>query len=233
MRSKRAPGEPVRIGLLDSGVAGEATARRRFVLGSAGVEGFEQTRPFADHGSAIAALIRAAGPEQVDLIDAQIFEGRLHCPPSVAAAGLLWLLEQGALLINLSWGLEGEDGELLDACERALAQGVWLVAATPIRGAAPAPARYPGVVTATGDARCTLGEISSFGGDPADFGASPRPPHETDEGQSPLRGGSSFACARVCGALARALETEPRRDPRARLRENAAHSGPQTPPSGR
>ncbi len=219
----------MRVGVLDSGVARPgASAARRFWAEAGGVSEREGSRPFATHGTAIARLIRAAAPEAV-LLDAQIFERSLHCPPAVAAAGLDWLIEEGAAVVNLSWGLAGEASALEAACRRARSAGVWLVAATPIRGAAPAPARYAGVVSATGDARCAPGEHSDFGGHPADFGASPVV--ETRDG--PLargRGGSSFASARVCGALVRALLDEPGSDPRAVLRRAAAHRGPQTDP---
>lgn len=219
----------MRIGILDSGLAhAVAGQRQRFWVREGGVAQDGDTRPVAPHATAIASLIRAAAPEVV-LLDAQIFERTLHCPPAVAAAGLDWLVERGAAVVNLSWGLAGEAAPLEAACRRALATGVWLVAATPIRGAAPAPARYDGVVSATGDARCAPGEHSDFGGRPADFGASPS--LEADPvSERPHRGGSSFACARVCGALVRALLDEPGRDPRQVLRERAAHRGPQRDP---
>ncbi len=217
----------MRVGVLDSGVGAAAVDRRRFAPGPEGVSCAPGSAPLVDHGRAVAALIRATGPPDLELLDAQIFAERLVCAPEVAAAGLDWLVERGAQIVNLSWGLPGHDRALRRACARAIDSGVWLVAATPIRGAAPAPARYPGVVSATGDARCEDHEVSFFGGEPADFGASPAP---LAIASGRVRGGSSFACARVSGALARALRAAPDRDPRLSLRERAAHHGPQTRP---
>lgn len=219
----------MRIGLLDSGVGEGVAAQRRFWQGALCVEAGEATRPVADHALVIASLVREMGPDSVELLDAQIFDRVLHCPAPVAAAGLDWLVENGAIVVNVSWGLATEHEALRSACSRAVAAGVWLVAATPIRGAAPAPARYPGVVSATGDARCAPGELSFFDGPPADFGACPAP-HAVAGAQAARRGGSSFACARVCGALAKALEADPSCDPRIALQRGAAHRGPQTRP---
>ena len=55
------------------------------------------------------------------------------------------------------------------ACAALLGQGAVLVAAHPARGAPCFPAAYPGVIAATGDARCGWQELSQLG--PALFGA--------------------------------------------------------------
>lgn len=220
----------MRVGILDSGVAAPATARRRFLAATDVLRTDDSTDPVHDHGSVVASLIRENGPTHLELLDAQIFGERLHCAPALAAAAIDWLIESDASVINVSWGLAGDDPALRKACAQAIQAGVWIVAATPIRGATPVPARYPGVVSATGDARCRPHEISDFGGVPAEFGADPTPNTGAHNGPRPLRGGSSFACARICGVIAKILESAPHCDPRLALQARATHRGPQTRP---
>ncbi len=215
--------EPVRVGVLDSGVPG---ARERWCPPGAR----RPPRPVLDHGALVADQICEFAGVGSEIVDAPIFERALGCSPERAAAGIAWLLQRDVRIINASVGLAGDSPALAGIVAEALEAGVWIVAATPIRGARPVPARYPGVISATGDARCRAREISHFGGDPADFGASPL--LRAAAPQAEPRGGSSFACARVTGALARVLLENPTCDARRELAERAAYSGPQQDPRG-
>jgi len=87
--------------------------------------------------------------------------------------------------------------------QRALDAGCIIVAATPARGASVYPAAYPGVIRATGDARCAPHELSAlrpwlFGGCPrleaASFTANRR-------AQSHASGGASIGAAWVTHAI--------------------------------
>lgn len=185
----------IRVGIADSGIAGAASthvrSRRDFSLPG---EPFPaEPRDPAGHGSRIAAIVAGAGG--VELLDARIFDARLRTDARAAAAAIDWLLESGARLINLSFGLREDRAVLREACARAAAAGVLLVASSPARGQPVFPAAYPEVLRATGDARCARGEISWLGSAQADVGAHVR----SLDGEV---AGASMGCAHACAALA-------------------------------
>lgn len=172
------------------------------------------------HGSALAQLI-LAGPAPVALLNAQVFSTTGMTSPVVIAAGLEWLLEHGARLINLSFGLHQDRPVLARACRRALDCGVVLIAASPARGAPVYPSAYPGVLRITGDARCTPDELSHLASIQADFGACP-------QGTTPAAGGASLATARVTARVAEYLANGGERDGVFdHLRDLARYHGPE------
>jgi hypothetical protein len=212
----------IRVGIVDSGIGGPAGA---FVVEradfAAGPETQTGPRDRCGHGSRVAAIIAAA--EGIELLDARVFFDSLRTGAAQAAAALDWLREREARLVNLSFGLREDRPALREACARAVAGGMLLVASAPARGAPVYPASYPGVVRATGDARCAPGELSQLATVQADFGGHVR----SDDGRL---AGASAGCARVCAALARYLVAYPgagNETALAALRESAAYRGPE------
>lgn len=186
----------VRVGLLDSGAGPAAgarlAARRDFITPpDAGAAG-------DSHGENMAEIILALAPSAL-LLDARVFAGGQPARPATVAAGLDWLVQAGAELVNLSLGLREDRTVLRDACARAAAAGIVLVAAAPARGARVFPAAYTGVLPVTGDARCAPREYAWLGLPHALFGACVgdmvHRPHAPG-------GGASCAAAHVTGALA-------------------------------
>lgn len=193
---------PVRVALLDSGVSSDLEARvlvsRAFLQQAA--DGITDTAAVDDqlaHGSELARLILSAAPTAM-LLSAQLFTQKLVCTPLQVATALDWAVAQGAQVINMSFGLRQDRPVLREACAGALAAGVILVAAAPARGAAVYPAAYPGVVRASGDARCQPGEISFLDSAQADFGACV---HSSASGVA----GASVGCACITGKIADCL----------------------------
>lgn len=147
------------------------------------------------HGSAVAAAILAQAPA-AELIDAQIFHDRITASPAAVAAALRWAIGCGAQLATLSLGLSADRPVLRAAVAEALSHGLLLIAASPARGGPVWPAAYPGVIAATGDARCGPGEVSIL---PGAFGTCPRRPDG-----NPQAGGASLAVGHLAGLLAAA-----------------------------
>jgi subtilisin family serine protease len=201
-----------RVGLLDSGVepavAAHLSASRAFVG-----QGAAQ---LLDHGTAIARIVLHYAPGAA-LLHAQVFGERQRTTPELVAAGLDWLREEGARIVNMSFGLRPDRPVLRHAAAAAQEAGLILVASVPARGAVVYPGGYAGVIRVSGDARCAPGEISALGGDPADYGACPK-----DMVGRP--GGASFAAAHVTGLLARHL-SETEREPRVLLDRLARFHG--------
>jgi hypothetical protein len=215
----------IRVGIADSGVGGAAAAkviaRADFFAAGTMIETSSVTRDHAGHGSALAAVIAEA--DGVELMDARIFDASLRASAAQAAAAIDWLVESGARLINLSFGLREDRGVLREACARAVSGGVLLVASTPARGAAVFPAAYPDVLRATGDARCAPGEHSWLGTAQADAGGSASTP-------CGRVAGASAGCAHVSAALIRLMLQQPSSTREALLdtfRQEARYVGPE------
>jgi hypothetical protein len=160
--------------------------------------------PAVIHGNGVAARITAECPD-LDLYVARVFGDSLVCRPEQVAQGINWLLEQRVGLITMSFGLRHDRGILRECCQAAVDRGICLVGAAPARGQGVYPSLYPGVVRATGDARCAPGEIAWLGSEQADFGGYPGKPGDAFAG-------ASAGCASVAGSIARLATGYPHLD---------------------
>jgi len=113
------------------------------------------------HGSRIARLLMSG--RRIELLLGQVFTTPAPTSGAAVAAAIDWAVERRAALIHLSLGLAGDRAGLKLAVERALVAGCIVVASVPARGPPVYPAAYPGVIRATGDARCAPGELSRLG----------------------------------------------------------------------
>ncbi|MDO4683133.1 MAG: peptidase S8 and S53 subtilisin kexin sedolisin [Lautropia sp.] len=213
------------IGVIDSGFspaqAPWVMASRRFALdGDGGLIQGETVPDAIGHGSAVLEVMLRSAPDLRCCV-AQVF-GERGCTSAVQIASALdWLAAKGVRLINLSLGVRQDYPVLRQACERALAAGILLLAASPARGAPVYPAAYPGVWRVTGDARCAVGEWSWLDSAQADFGCIVRP---DPRGAA----GASLGCAAFSGLVASWLARHPRTDTselRRHLQQHAAHVG--------
>lgn len=213
----------IRVGIADSGIDGAARAHvvavADFLPGRPTGTAATDAHDRHGHGSAVAAIIAATAG--VALLSARIYGDTLRTDATAAAAAIDWLTAQGARLINLSFGTTEDRQALREACARAVARRILVVAAAPARGRRVFPAGYPGVVRATGDARCAPGEISWLAAPHADFGGCVR----WGFGKA---AGASAGCAQVTAALAACLARSPDADNDAvlaDLRAGAAYRG--------
>ncbi|EKT4569003.1 S8 family serine peptidase [Pseudomonas putida] len=217
-------GTDVRVGIIDSGCSPEQANglrdARRFWLEDGQLREGEMLPDQLGHGSAVlASLQHQAGP--VSVLVAQVFSAQASTSALQVAAALLWLVEAGATLVNLSLGLQQDRPVLHQACAEALAAGVVLCASSPAQGGPVFPASYPGVIRVTGDARCAPGQWSWLGTRQADFGA------YVGAGE---RAGASLGCAALSGkiaALLRDAQGMDRQQVHDWLREHAAFKGPE------
>jgi subtilisin family serine protease len=219
----------VRVGIVDSGInpgivraAPDVLAARAFVRSPDGH--VQHVAPYDDalgHGSAVAALIADGAAQWVEFVDAQVFAAAPAIDAGLLAEAIDWCVENSVRVLNLSLGLHADRPLLRNACARANAAGVTLVAACPARGGSTFPAAYPQVLAVSGDARCVAGGWSLLAEGPH-FGASPRalPPA--------AGGGASYAAARISGVAAAFFFAQPAAgyaDLLAHLRAGAGFAG--------
>ena len=152
-----------RIALIDScgGWPGACDAAA-FVSDGERVEMRAAAADGSGHGSRIARLFADSGAAY-QLMLGQVFLRAGPASSAAVAAAIDWAVAGSADLIHLSLGLEADRAVMAGAVARAVGAGCIMVAAMPARGAAVFPAAYPGVVRATGDARCAPGEVSCLG----------------------------------------------------------------------
>lgn len=170
-----------RVAVIDSGLSAEVASSvgctvldaRRFSDDGANVTAGPALRDPLGHGTAVIEAICAQG-SRAELLIAQVFDERGVTTAATIAAALEWAVRAGAGLIHMSLGLREDRAVLAAAIAAALSSGCVLVASAPARGRSTFPAGYPGVVRATGDARCAPGELSVLASAQADFGGCPR-----------------------------------------------------------
>jgi hypothetical protein len=216
----------IRVGVVDSGIDGATRARvvaaRDFPAHAPPRDPPPgEPRDRSGHGTRIAEIL--ATVEGIELLDARVMFTGLSSSAAQVAAAIDWLCARGAQVVNLSVGLRQDRALLREACARAVERGVLLVASAPARGAPVYPAAYPGVLRATGDARCAPAEISWLGSTQADAGGHVR----TADG---ALAGASIGCAHVCAHIVRWLCAHPaaaRDDIIAALRVSASVHGPE------
>ncbi|MGH8320038.1 MAG: subtilisin-like serine protease QhpE [Steroidobacteraceae bacterium] len=165
-----------RVAVLDSGIGPlpvSALMRvARFVLEGDRVVQCPAVDDPVGHGTAVAGIIVSAG-RPVELLIAQVLNERGRCTAATLASAIDWALGERVDLLHLSLGLPHDRAVLRTEVSAAIAAGVLVVAAAPARGPTTYPAYYPGVIRATGDARCGGEQISFLDSAAADFGACP------------------------------------------------------------
>ena len=199
----------IRVGVIDSGGPADDPPGERALARAFAPDGSAQPAEpdRLGHGSAVAGIIRRASPG-ARIVHAQVFDARPVTSALRVTAALRWFAgmapDERPDLICLSLGLAADRAPLERACAALVEAGAVLVAAHPARGPVCYPAAYPGIIAATGDARCGWDDISQLG--PALFGAWCNSPEHGARGM----GGASLGAARIAGHLAAIMASEGR-----------------------
>ena len=180
----------LKVGIIDSGLP---TSCGFPVLAAHDFTSASSTIDQLGHGTAVTNII--ASNLAIDIVSARVFHDKLVCTPSQVAEAIQWLLSQNVDIINMSFGLRNDRSILRDSCEQALNNKIVIVASAPSQGEPVYPSNYNGIIRATGDARCTQGEISWLNSNQADFGGYSGKPHFGPAG-------ASIGCASVTASIA-------------------------------
>ncbi len=198
----------IKLALVDSGLPENAKkslgAECRFIQSDEEVERKPVIPDPLGHGSLIYEIIHhySSGSQ---LFNAQVFDKTGMTSAAAVAEAVDWACEKNVDVINLSLGLRQDREILRTSCEKATGQDIILIASSPAQGGDVYPSAYSGVIRATGDARCAVGEISFLDNKQADFGGCAR--LISDDMSAPPRiGGASVGTAHITGKVITYLE---------------------------
>lgn len=216
-----------RVVMLDSGPGTEAggslEACVRFTDEDEGTGPVEAVPDATGHGTRIASVLQGGGAA-IRLSVAQVLGANGRSSAATVARALGWAAAREPHLVHLSLGLPADRLVVAEAIRRLVARDIVVVASAPVRGAAVFPAAYPGVLAATGDARCGPAEISVLGTTPARFGGCPV---IYGPGGREWRG-ASIGAAHVSGFIAANLDPgAPFHEVVEELARRASHHGPE------
>lgn len=212
----------ISVGVIDSGISGPLASKAADSRSFSDEIGIEDN---LGHGTRVTEIICQEAAE-ANLVIAKVFGSRPTTQPAIIAEALDWLAGQQISIINMSFGLTADRKPLAEACARAGAKGMLLVASAPAQGTPCYPAAYDSVISVTGDARCDAGVVSALDGI-AQFGTwCASPEHDTGATIS----GASIAAAHFTGLAARWFAANPDAttdDLVSHLRRSASIRGPE------
>jgi subtilisin family serine protease len=210
-KDERSARQPVRIGLIDTGVNpwhshvhGNVRGVRIFSDSMGRIEEDDDFRDMVGHGTAVAGILRQGLPD-AELFVARVFDKGLTSYPSLVARALLRAAAEECGIINLSLGMAaGPDSLVLEeACKTVQEAGCLLVAAGHPDRPGLLPASLPGVIGVIADDRLRPGEITMDAARIYPYAAAGRPRDLEGLPAKANLWGNSFACARVTVDFAR------------------------------
>ncbi|MFT7650799.1 MAG: hypothetical protein ACI8Y4_005574 [Candidatus Poriferisodalaceae bacterium] len=199
------------IAVIDSGVNPGPEFGDRLLAGAS----FIETDPLVDllgHGTSVAGVAAAAANNDVGgvgvcsectILPVQVAQANGAVPWSAAANGVVWAVDQGADILNLSFGSQTNSAVLQDAIEYALSRDVIVIAAAGNYGteALVYPSALDGVIAVGGHDRELQRYPWSSHGQWADI-AAPGCARSVGESGTEIVCGTSFASPWTAGAAA-------------------------------
>jgi thermitase len=172
------PGHPrVVLAIVDSGVdAGHPDLKAKIVGAYNSADGNAEVKDFVGHGTHVAGIAAALTNNQIgvagvapecSILAVKVAPGSSTAPSTEGIArGILYSLEKGAQVINLSLGSRRESMAITDAVKQALARNVVVVVAmgNDAGNIKSWPAAVPGVIAVgSTDARDQRSRFSNYG----------------------------------------------------------------------
>ena len=188
------------VAVLDTGIDKDNHNLSHKLVAEANFTNSPTSNDIYEHGTHMAGTIAAIAPE-CQLLNVKVIEDLGRCESSVVASGIMWAVEQGALVINVSLSTKASP-DLEEAVNYAWNQGAIIVAAAGNEGTSMPlyPAHYTNclAVAATNE-KDSLALLSS-NGDWVDVAAPGFNIHsELPQNRYGYKSGTSSAAAHVSG----------------------------------
>jgi len=159
------PGDPsIIVAVLDTGIDKDNLDLADRVMADINLTDSPTSDDLYGHGTHMAGTIAAIAPE-CRLMNVKVADDAGRCEESVVARGIIWAVDHGAKIINISLSMK-ESPELSEAVNYAWSRGAILVAAAGNKGASEAsyPAYYVNCLAVAGtNENDSLALLSSYG----------------------------------------------------------------------
>ncbi len=157
-----------KIGLIDSG--SNIAIEGAFIdIKDEKLQAKELKKDSLGHGTILSNIIKE---DNVDIYCAQVFDKELVTTAQTVAFAIDYLVSKNVDLIHMSLGLSNDREILKQSVNKAIEKGILIVASAPsLSTQITYPSFYKGVISVTGDARCTKDNISYINCSHAMFGA--------------------------------------------------------------
>lgn len=156
--------QSVIVAVLDTGIEKDNQDLGDRVVAEVNLSNSPTSDDLYGHGTHMAGTIAAVAPG-CRLMNVKVADDTGKCEPSVVAAGIIWAVDHGAKIINLSLAM-GESADLEEAVNYAWNRGAILVAAAGNKGTSKPsyPAYYENCLAVAGiNENNSLALLSSYG----------------------------------------------------------------------
>jgi len=195
--------ESVTVAVLDTGINKDNQNLANRVVTEVNLTDSSTSDDVYGHGTHMAGTVAAIAPE-CRLMNVKVADDRGKCEPSVVARGIVWAVDHGAEVINLSLAM-GASSSLEEAVNYAWSQGTILIAAAGNKGTSEPsyPAYYDNCLAVAGtNENNSLALLSSYGDWVDVAGPGFNIYSELPENQYGYKTGTSAAGAHVSGVAA-------------------------------
>ena len=156
--------QAVTVAVLDTGISKDNQCLADKVVSEVNFTDSPTNDDLYGHGTHMAGTIAAIAPE-CRIMNVKVADDRGRCEPSVVARGIIWAVDKGAEVINISLAMEASK-DLEEAVSYAWSQGAIIIAAAGNKGRSEPsyPAFYSNCLAVAGtNQNNSLALLSSYG----------------------------------------------------------------------
>jgi thermitase len=191
------------VAVLDTGINKDNQDLAEKVMADVNLTNSRTSDDLYGHGTHMAGTIATIAPE-CRIMNVKVADDMGRCEPSVVARGIIWAVDQGAKVINISLAMQASP-DLIEAVNYAWSQGAIIIAAAGNKGGSEPsyPAYYVNCLAVAGTNKNNFLALLSSYGDWVDVAAPGFNIYsELPQNQYGYKTGTSAAAAHVSGIAA-------------------------------